>query len=556
MKHLVNPSTLTLIACLVSVIVTEYVEVRLTHGRTPFEGTVELRGTNSDWRYICTDSFHWNLTVARAICRKLGFVSAMWHNSTFSANHVTIPVCRITCNPISDDVDDCAIDWGKENDCPCTNGRPAGVTCYFPGYYGRFRESLHASRLFQKQTINHGVTIQTCLEVCRENGEELAGLESSDECYCADEGTNYDKYGEVVPGDFVHESIQVEYKTMQCSGDVNQGCGGHLQLDVYESSVGSCGFNASKRHGFVYSPNFPGISPINTKCTWKINPNSTTPGLGLKFLQIRQNEGDSLRLHYGTPGQETAIVDADEDKVFEFPNTSEVTLSLSTGDSNYSVFLMEYFSLSVSCGVPPVIDFAFHVGTEYTVGKTVQYRCVEGYDNSVHSERNKTCIASGKWHGRDPQCIHVMALQNQGTDSTGATLALYIGFAVAIGLSLLMVIILCVLIYRAWRQQRETHNDDASPTNVISGDNDATETTDQGYDNPTKVDGLDKTDQQRQWSATEANSPTGGGETTSNTGDEIQSVKDIKSETIDIPIIVGDSEGDFMENTQDTAQMQ
>ncbi|CAG8820330.1 43101_t:CDS:1, partial [Gigaspora margarita] len=67
------------------------------------------------------------------------------------------------------------------------------------------------------------MTVDKCIEFCRQNNFEFAGLEIGTQCFCAH---NYDH---------VNQLSSDECST-SCAGDNNQICGGPLALSVYRTS--------------------------------------------------------------------------------------------------------------------------------------------------------------------------------------------------------------------------------------------------------------------------------------------------------------------------------
>ncbi|XP_070555374.1 kremen protein 1-like [Ptychodera flava] len=260
----------------------QQVEVRLTGGRTPFEGRVEVRrdGENS-WRYMCGTGAGWDLTVARAVCKQLGYFTVMWEwsNSEFGRSDLQSSVCDVRCPIMSESLEDCTIDWDNNgHDCQCDDNYHAGITCYYPGFFGRYKNSY--DRIFPLAMPwpipKNDVTIQRCIRACRDQGKTIAVLESGDECYCGDDSVDYWRYGEAIPGlPILPDTQAVQYNTQQCPGDTGtsphvQGCGGDWQFDVYNTSFGACGGNYTDSSGYIYSPNFPGNYTNDQSCTWTI----------------------------------------------------------------------------------------------------------------------------------------------------------------------------------------------------------------------------------------------------------------------------------------------
>ncbi|XP_070555041.1 kremen protein 1-like [Ptychodera flava] len=296
----------------------QQVEVRLTGGRTPFEGRVEVRrdGENS-WRYMCGTGAGWNLTVARAVCKQLGYVTVMWEwsNSEFGRSDLQSSVCDVRCPIMSESLEDCTIDWdNNRHDCQCNDNYHVGITCYYPDFLGRYKESN--DRIFALTASwplpQNDVTIQGCIGACRDQGKTIALLEASDECFCSDDSVDYWRYGEAIPGlPILPDTQAVKYNTQQCSGDNGtspyiQGCGGDWQFDVYDTSFGACGGDYTDSSGYIYSPNFPGNYTNEQSCTWTI---TVDPGhiVKLTTLMLRLQDNDMVIVKDGIEDHSSTI---------------------------------------------------------------------------------------------------------------------------------------------------------------------------------------------------------------------------------------------------------
>ncbi|XP_070555183.1 uncharacterized protein [Ptychodera flava] len=298
------------------------VEIRLVNGNTPFEGRVEVRQNGSTtWKSMCTDKdTGWNLTVARAACKQLGFNTVMWHDRNFGVSDLNYTVCGVSCNPFASTLDECDINFGENgmgcDSCGSTLHEGTGVTCYFPekDFLGRYKEDnirifpIHMALPIPK----YDVTIQKCIKECRDQGKTIAVLPSADECYCGDDSVDYWRYGEAIPGlPILPDTQAVKYNTLQCSGDNGttafmQGCGGDWQLDVYNTSFGACGGDYTDSSGYIYSPNFPGNYTNEQSCTWTI---TVDPGhiVKLTTLMLRLQDNDMVIVKDGIEDHSSTI---------------------------------------------------------------------------------------------------------------------------------------------------------------------------------------------------------------------------------------------------------
>ncbi|XP_077863968.1 scavenger receptor cysteine-rich domain-containing protein DMBT1-like, partial [Saccoglossus kowalevskii] len=268
-------------------------DVRLSGGHTPFEGRVEIRRDNGEWGLVCAmNAQNWDSMEARVVCKQLGFVDVMWtwSNSEYGVSNLPVRVCDISCDVSATSLNDCTI----------------SSTGSFPGFLGRYKEG-NPNRIFQTSsnmyTIGNSITtIQGCIQTCRDNSKPIAVLHSADECYCGDDDTDYRQYGEAVPGEMINE--YVFYGTLQCSGDTGtepyiQGCGGDYQLDVYDTTIGSCGGQYTDDSGYIYSPNFPDEYPVDQSCIWTITVEDNHI-IQLSLLMYKISIGDYLDIRDGS----------------------------------------------------------------------------------------------------------------------------------------------------------------------------------------------------------------------------------------------------------------
>ncbi|EMP30778.1 Sushi, von Willebrand factor type A, EGF and pentraxin domain-containing protein 1 [Chelonia mydas] len=58
--------------------------------------------------------------------------------------------------------------------------------------------------------------------------------------------------------------------------------------------------------------------------------------------------------------------------------------------------------LPISCGQPAVLENGQVVGDEYTFQKHMEYSCNEGFQ--LHGDRSRVCLANGSWSGITPVC--------------------------------------------------------------------------------------------------------------------------------------------------------
>ncbi|KAJ3332562.1 hypothetical protein HDU76_013810 [Blyttiomyces sp. JEL0837] len=90
-------------------------------------------------------------------------------------------------------------------------------------YLGCYVDPLEPRILPQLQQEGPGNTINTCLDSCKNNGYQLAGLEYSGECWC----------GYTIPNVMVSDKECYRH----CVGNVSQSCGAPARLSVYQSGA-------------------------------------------------------------------------------------------------------------------------------------------------------------------------------------------------------------------------------------------------------------------------------------------------------------------------------
>ncbi|XP_077868291.1 uncharacterized protein LOC102802358 [Saccoglossus kowalevskii] len=251
---------------------------------------------------------------------------------------------------------------------------------------------------------NSITTIQGCIQTCRDNSKPIAVLASEDECYCGDDDTDYQQYGEAVPGETINEYAY--YGTQQCSGDNGtepyiQGCGGEYQFDVYDTTIGACGGQYTGNTGYIYSPNFPGNYSDDQNCIWTITVEDNHI-IQLSILMYKISIGDHLDIRDGD--------DVTAPKITWNSMTVVITCQ-DNGQWNSNVPTCT----AVSCGIPPSFPNAYHTNTEYIFPNTVYYYCNTGYYPSGGGTPHKQCLDSGKWSGIEPQCTGITSISTSST---------------------------------------------------------------------------------------------------------------------------------------------
>ncbi|XP_077991174.1 uncharacterized protein LOC144445484 isoform X2 [Glandiceps talaboti] len=261
--------------------------IRLSGGKTPFEGRVEVF-YNGSWGTICRDG--WDEQDAHIVCKELGFPGAMvtinsnldqanpfregdgyiWFKDVdCSGSEVTIFDCEKEEGPFNPNYQ------GKNNDNTCSHEHDVWLYCIYPGYFGCFSEK-------ETDPVFHGnekpdddqMTIEKCLKYCRKESEdyEYAALRDGSECRC----------GKYQPSGY--QVLTPAYCTKVCAGRQDQTCGNSDASTVYSTSLGQCGYQInvtnleSRDDGWITSPNFPDEYPAKSECDWLL-----TAPLGYQF---------------------------------------------------------------------------------------------------------------------------------------------------------------------------------------------------------------------------------------------------------------------------------
>ncbi|XP_077991287.1 scavenger receptor cysteine-rich domain-containing protein DMBT1-like isoform X3 [Glandiceps talaboti] len=261
--------------------------IRLSGGKTPFEGRVEVF-YNGSWGTICRDG--WHEQDAYIVCKELGFPGAMVtinsnldQASPFREGDGYIWFKDIDCSGSEGTIFDCEKEegpfnpnyQGKNNDSTCSHEHDVWLYCIYPGYSGCFSEK-------ETDPVFHGnekpdddqMTIEKCLKYCRKESEdyEYAALRDGSECRC----------GKYQPSGY--QVLTPAYCNKVCAGRQDQTCGNSDASTIYSTSLGKCGYQLnvtyleSRGGGWITSPNFPDEYPANSECDWLL-----TAPLGYQF---------------------------------------------------------------------------------------------------------------------------------------------------------------------------------------------------------------------------------------------------------------------------------
>ncbi|XP_070561108.1 kremen protein 1-like [Ptychodera flava] len=195
----------------------------------------------------------WQFWDADVVCNQLRYNGTMrsGREDGLLRNDSRRVVDHVTCPENSTTIDDCSFDI--EEPGHCTDA--AMITCNFDGYIGCFNNNASDPVLPDDEEENNAMTIEWCLDYCRERNWTYAGLYWRKYCHCGRQGTDYARHG--------------ESRTYQCStpcgGNYRQICGGSgtRRISIYQTHLGACGGKVSiNRSRTIYSPGFPGYYPI------------------------------------------------------------------------------------------------------------------------------------------------------------------------------------------------------------------------------------------------------------------------------------------------------
>ena len=87
-----------------------------------------------------------------------------------------------------------------------------------------------ARTLSGPNTSNNNMTVENCVDFCNGQGQTIAGLEYSTQCFC----------GDSVPADRAPTPGIVGNCMMPCSGDSTEHCGGGGTISLYQKCSGTC----------------------------------------------------------------------------------------------------------------------------------------------------------------------------------------------------------------------------------------------------------------------------------------------------------------------------
>ncbi|XP_070570645.1 neurotrypsin-like [Ptychodera flava] len=214
-------------------------KVRLVDGSSPYDGLVELYvNDTTGWLPVCGTRGVWHFVDADVICNQLGYNGAMrsGRENNILRNDPRRVVDQVACPANSITIDDCS--FNIEEAGHCTDG--ARITCNFHGYIGCFNNNASDPVLADDEEETNQMTIEWCLDYCRERNWTYAGLSWRKFCHCGRQGTDYARQG----------VLQSQQCSTPCGGNNQQVCGGGKgRISIYNKVYTACPLPREIKHG-------------------------------------------------------------------------------------------------------------------------------------------------------------------------------------------------------------------------------------------------------------------------------------------------------------------
>ncbi|KAJ8032917.1 Kremen protein 1 [Holothuria leucospilota] len=164
------------------------------------------------------------------------------------------------------------------------------ISCQFPGFLGCFNHQNSSSALFKVLSSFTEFTIQKCIEECREEGYDFAGVTQGATCLC---------------GDTIASRQLDNYlcQAFPCRDDTYQSCGGGSEISIYGTSFGKCGghigypSNRGNTLQYLVSPNYPESSE-EVDCRWTILFQKRTAEVQVIFIDLLLRQASFLKFSY------------------------------------------------------------------------------------------------------------------------------------------------------------------------------------------------------------------------------------------------------------------
>ncbi|XP_070570657.1 uncharacterized protein [Ptychodera flava] len=378
------------------------VKVRLDNGSSPYDGLVEVYVNDSTgWLPVCGTQEVKNFVDADVVCNQLGYNGTMIleREEGHLRNDSRKVVDRLACQANSITIDDCSYDIEEPGHC----NDIARITCNFDGYIGCFKNDANNPVLPNDEAENNQMTIEWCLDYCRERNWTYAGLYQRTHCHCGRQGTDYAKEGELLS----HKC------NAPCGGNKQQICGsgGKGRISLYTTHLGACGGQVHVTGSrTIYSPGFPGYYPNFQDCTWTLSSsNASNFMISFVFLNLNKTD-DNIALYDVIDGKRNIIRQFNGSDAPEvvFSCSSEVLVHFLSGNSNISnsgMFALTFKEAYTACPLPREINHGhFKVTGDCTKNLTLSVTCKEGLQLTT-SYSSVLCYKDLGWNDSIPNCI-------------------------------------------------------------------------------------------------------------------------------------------------------
>ncbi|XP_035673309.1 uncharacterized protein LOC118413849 [Branchiostoma floridae] len=291
-----------------------------------------------------------------------------------------------------------------------TEYRPCLILdCKAPGYLGCYSDD--DGNLIPKGVSppRWSLTIESCLEHCRQLSRQYAVIRNGQDCYCTTDVVSTAK--PLKPSNACG---------VRCLGNQFQYCGGYKNtVSVFDTNMGRCNISRYGQQGTIYTPNYPGSYPSATDCYWNISV-AKDHLIKFRFQLFRVNE-DSWVGVSDAAGRTSGVRITGQDPVGGYV-TSSATASVyfrarpsqnsenPREDDGFPNGFILLFEAIRRCPTPTIAHGGFDVIRPMTVvsdgsvvaGDTVQFYCDDGY-RLTGSER-LLCTKSGDFDRDVPVC--------------------------------------------------------------------------------------------------------------------------------------------------------